>query len=367
MCTVLRYQYACGHHVARRSSRCHGTRSKPTRTTEKAACAALPYITIQQISRCTKCLRDSWLEAWNARLAAARAFSEDIARDSPGKKEIRRMVEELEERFEAEAWVLKKEIPDVEKARVGRVEVGKWVERRGSKLRFEVMREDVLVGGEEGEGEGEGIWGDNGGEDENDGWEPYADPMHPISTTYDPLVPGLDDQLMAELLTVNDWQEECPDHMGGDPFAAQWEQGWEHESPEKLGEDDGFLSFSNTDIQSPAHAEQIDALVKTFEKITLPPITLAASEPSLQSTPDTLVASGSQGEHIQNGYPRDGYDSRLNGMIMSNTQLKYAAVRRKLEPLRHTDPRKYYKKWLVECRSEIREILGVEARIWNPR
>jgi hypothetical protein len=134
-------------------------------------------------------------------------------------KEIQRLVEELEEQFEVEEWEIKKEIPHVEKTRVGRVQMAREGMRRGSLLRFEVFREDVVVS-EEGEEEK-----DNGGDE---GWEPVChDPLHPINTDYDTWTNtvGVDDEYLNELELGDETRDGDVEYPEEDSFTANWEWG----------------------------------------------------------------------------------------------------------------------------------------------
>ena len=51
----------------------------------------------------------------------------------------------------------------------------------------------------------------------------------------------------------------------------------------------------------------------------------------------------------------------------NSTIAKYDGFRKALEPLRKKDLTKFYQQWLVECRLEIRELVGPErAMVYDP-
>jgi hypothetical protein len=98
------------------------------------------------------------------------------------------------------------------------------------------------------------------------------------------------------------------------------------------------------------------------------PATPAPSQPPSQSFPDILTTSDGQGTNPHGEYGSDEHSKLVEPMNLNSRQTKYIAFRKKLEPLKYTDPREYYEKWLEECRLEIREMVGPEGpRILNPK
>lgn len=218
MCTVLHYRYTCGHSLAQRPSRCGGTRCKTTRSGRKAACTAEGYITIQRKTLCNTCLKNDWIARWQEKLDKARRFHESVLDSgAPGASEVFDLVRELEEKYELESWELKDVIPYGDRARVRRVDPGDGREKKvvGSPLRREVRPEEVVIPVVE-----EPVY------DEDDGYEPSTDPLHPISTNYEVSHPGVDEGFLESIMRDDRYGA---DRVYGeiDSSAAGWSWGEE--------------------------------------------------------------------------------------------------------------------------------------------
>ncbi|KAF1972800.1 hypothetical protein BU23DRAFT_466794 [Bimuria novae-zelandiae CBS 107.79] len=283
MCTVIHYLYTCGHYISRRPSRCGGTRFKFTRSSRRAACTADGYITIKRITPCSKCLKDIWSAQWEKKLEKARKFHQELAeKKMSGAKEILGLIGELETKCELESWELKNELPYGGNPRVRRVNPVDLDKPKlpASPLRLEVRPEEVVL-----QVVSEPVY------DDDDGWEPSTDPMHPVTTNYEVLCAGIDDDYL-EFLTGDMGVDSNLDHEASDLSAGSWDWGGGR----------------------------------------------------LASSPDNQMLEG-----------------------QSSVVAKYDMFRQDIMPLKAKDPRKFYAQWLVECRLEIREIVGPDgAMVYDP-
>lgn len=59
--------------------------------------------------------------------------------------------------------------------------------------------------------------------------------------------------------------------------------------------------------------------------------------------------------------------SPIKQQVTNYRQAKYDGFRKALLPLKKEDPKQYYGQWLVECRLELREVVGPDGvRVWDP-
>ncbi|KAL1605263.1 hypothetical protein SLS60_004807 [Paraconiothyrium brasiliense] len=405
MCTVIHYWFQCGHYVARCKSRCGGTRFKSTRNSLRAACTAEGYITIKRATPCSKCSREAWNLRWQTRIEKARAFEHGLVKDRlPGAAEVSNLIKELDRAYELESWELKNTIPYGDKSRIRRVNPAKveWSKLPSSPLTREVQPEDIIFPVVT-----EPVYDE---EQEDDNWMQVTDPLHPISTNYEVFCAGIDDDYL-DLLTQEDPHDfgylEQDDH---DPISPNWD--WQDEFSGSVDSSESHNSSSNRPIggteqlmawspaaevnlssqeigsevvrsQEAVEQDQIQSVIETFRNVVnitngdARPLSTTALAGDVNADDGTSkVANTANIEYEWVGGPSDApsphrltpYTEEQSNQAQSSpkaciransTNAKYDAFRKSIVHPRGST--RYYEQWLVECRLEIREMVGPEG------
>ncbi|KAF2448238.1 hypothetical protein P171DRAFT_481321 [Karstenula rhodostoma CBS 690.94] len=406
MCTVIYYTFGCGHYVTRCQSRCGGTKVKERQDSRRAACTAVGYVTIKRLSTCSKCSRDSWVSRWQTRLEKAKQFHDELVKDKlPGAPKVSELIKELDKTYELELWELRNTIPYEDRAKIRRVGPAKvkWSKLLPSPLTREVQPEEVVMP----------VITEPVYIEDDDDWVRSTDPMHPIDTNYELVCAGIDDEYLDFLTGEEPGEIAEPKQDNPNPSATSWD--WSDEVKGSTDNPESWNPCSNNNGETSDELEpsagpmtawgltaedtlssgeigidglltqeekqqgQIQEVIKAFWDVVNitdnddhPPSTTKLAEGTNINTAAFGSGNTSDLQHLwvdgpsetplpvqsTQDQPQPNAPHRAN-----STNTKYDAFRRAIPHLKPST--EYYAQWLVECRLEIREMVGPEGA-WIP-
>ncbi|KAK7181744.1 hypothetical protein PSPO01_12194 [Paraphaeosphaeria sporulosa] len=406
MCTVIYYSFDCGHYITRCQSRCGGTKVKERRDSRRAACTAEGYVTIKRSFPCSKCSREAWLSHWEKRLEKARRFYNELVKEKlPGARAVSELINQLDKEYELEAWELRNTIPHGDRARIRRVTPAKarWSKLPPSPLKREVQPEEIVLP----------VITELVYNKDDDDWVPSADPLHPIDTNYELVDAGIDDDYLRSLLGEDPGEVAEPEQDNVAPFNTSWDwndgvidptdgveqQGLRFDNHSETSEtaepnmnqlmawnltaadtvSSGEIGPHELRKQEDGQQEQIKKVIKAFWDVVN--ITNHNGQPQspTESTEDVSINADTSDhtnpaglQHpwidtppMQLQAPQSNQDQHrpVTPIRTTSTNTKYDVFRRAIP---HSKPSvEYYAQWLVECRLEIREMVGPDGA-WVP-
>ncbi|OAF99322.1 uncharacterized protein CC84DRAFT_1232756 [Paraphaeosphaeria sporulosa] len=366
MCTVIYYSFDCGHYITRCQSRCGGTKVKERRDSRRAACTAEGYVTIKRSFPCSKCSREAWLSHWEKRLEKARRFYNELVKEKlPGARAVSELINQLDKEYELEAWELRNTIPHGDRARIRRVTPAKarWSKLPPSPLKREVQPEEIVLP----------VITELVYNKDDDDWVPSADPLHPIDTNYELVDAGIDDDYLRSLLGEDPGEVAEPEQDNVAPFNTSWD--WNDGTSETAEPNMNQLmawnltaadTVSSGEIgphelrkQEDGQQEQIKKVIKAFWDVVN--ITNHNGQPQspTESTEDVSINADTSDHTNPAGLQHPWIDSR------SDTPNTSPPMQLQAPQSNQDQHRPYYAQWLVECRLEIREMVGPDGA-WVP-